>query len=188
MTTNLAIRIRAFGGCERGAMAIEFALLAPFLLLMLAVSVELGRAYQAYRSFENTVTATARVLAGYPEYDAKARAQALPVVQALMPRDWEQRLNLQVTSLEKDKGEMTEIFSQTLFGSQPPPSSSKVILQEEYMQGETVIHVTATYEYVPIFGMLADDTFTMSKTYTVTPFFARRYIANEDDSPDIYVN
>lgn len=187
MSVNRRRSWRSFAASSQGTVAIEFALMAPLLLLLLAISVELGRAYQAHRCFENSVTGVARSIAALPEYDTRARAYAPLVAAALLPPDWSGKFHLQVTSLEKDNGAMTEIFTHTLFGTKPVVATSAAVGASDFQQSEAAIYVTAAYDYVPLFGALGNATFTMTKSYTINPYFSRRYVWNAAQSADVYV-
>ncbi len=177
---------RAFGNCTRGAVALEFGLIAPLLLATLALSVELGRAYQAYRMFENGVDGIARGLAGFPEYDLRARAYAPFIAASLLPQDWRGRFDLQITSLQKNQGAMQAIFTHTLLGNNPGLSQSNALDPKDFEQSELVIYITAAYNYVPIFDLLGSGT-RMTKTFVVAPYFTTKYAWNDAVSADKYV-
>lgn len=183
--TALRRGLNRFRTCERGVAAIEFGLLAPLLLLTLAVSIELGRMYQAHRSFHNAVNGFARSLASYPEYDAKVRTAAPAIGAALLPPDGLSRFHLQVTSLMRVEGTMQQVFTHTLVGKKPELGVSKALKAENFEQGEAVIQISAAYDYVPFFTILPGTRFT--GTVAVTPYFSRTYAWNAGTSEDKFV-
>lgn len=179
--------LRTFTRCRRGVAAIEFALVAPLFLVLLAVSTELVRAYQAYRMFENGVFGIARQVAGYPEYDSKSRKYASFVADALLPPDWNGRFNLRVTSLQKDKGAMQQVFTHVLFGTGPEAGLPVVVTKPDFEQGESLIYFKASYEYRPLFTVLGEG-FTLTKDFVTQPYFARNFVWNAGEFADKYVN
>jgi Flp pilus assembly protein TadG len=56
-------RIRAFGGSSAGSAAIEFALVAPLLFLLLFATIEFGRAWWAKSSLQYAAERAARYYA-----------------------------------------------------------------------------------------------------------------------------
>lgn len=194
MSAGSILRLRSFGRCSGGAAAVEFGLLAPLLLLMLAVGVDVGRGFQAHREFETAVTGVARLLGSLPEYDSRARTYALPIAKALLPPDAGNlapgaggRFNLKVRSLQKTGGAMTEVFApDTLFGVNPNLPASTLVAASKFDETESVIELTASYQFVPLM-MPASLGMTMKKTYVVIPYFSRRYVRVEGPSADTYV-
>lgn len=74
----MAVLGRARIGSERGAEAVEMALVTPLLLLLLLGIVEFGFMFQRYVVLTNAAAEGARVatLPGYNDSDGVARAQA----------------------------------------------------------------------------------------------------------------
>lgn len=186
MTRDPKAFMQNFARAKDGVAAIEFALIAPLLLIMFALSVELGRVYQAHRMFENAITGLGRAIAGSPEYDARLRRAAPLIAAALLPPDSQSRFDLQVTSFVKEQGAMQQLYTHTLFGADPVLPLSSSAASSHFQQNESVIHLAAAYNVVPIFPFLPG--FRMTKTYTVMPYFSRRHVWNAGNAPNIYVN
>ncbi|WP_020178001.1 TadE/TadG family type IV pilus assembly protein [Methylopila sp. M107] len=173
---------------DRGVAAIEFGLLAPLLCAMIFAGVEFARIWMVSRQFEAAVTGLTRHLARYPEYDSKVRSFAPPITAALMPFGSTSGLNCVVYSLTKTSAGMTLNFpAHVLFGSNPGIAWSNVVSADSYVLGETVIVVSASYKYTPLFGAFAGAGFTLSKSYATLPAFNRRYPWNAGVAPDKYV-
>lgn len=185
--TRVLSGLRSFIACPRGVIAIEFALVAPVLLITLAVAIEMGRLYVAYRSFENAVSGTARSLASFPEYDTTARAQSVYVANALLPADSAGRINVQVTSLRKKASVMEQVFTHTLIGRDPKVPLKSEVAASGFLENEPTIYIAATYEYRPLITVFRSTAFTLTKTTAIPPFFSRLYAWNPAATKDVYV-
>jgi Flp pilus assembly protein TadG len=58
--------LKAFLRCERGTQLLEFALLFPFLLLLFASAVEMGRMFYTYTTLQKSTEVGARFLSSRP--------------------------------------------------------------------------------------------------------------------------
>jgi Flp pilus assembly protein TadG len=59
-------KLRAFPKCERGTQMIEFAFLLPFLILLFAGAIEMGRMFYTYTTLQKSTGAGARYLSNVP--------------------------------------------------------------------------------------------------------------------------
>ena len=71
--TTWFLRLAGFGRCRSGAAALEMGLLAPLLVLMLAVIIEVGRGWLSYDRFMTIVDDSARWAARFPEFEERVR-------------------------------------------------------------------------------------------------------------------
>ena len=76
-------------GRERGAVAVEFALLAPVLILLLLGIMEFGRAYNVQISLTNAAREGVRVMAitNDPEAARSAVRNALGTLEPVLPNE-----------------------------------------------------------------------------------------------------
>ena len=58
-------RLRKLGRCEHGGALAEFAILVPFLAVMLAIVTEVGRYYQTYTTLTKATRSSARYLSNH---------------------------------------------------------------------------------------------------------------------------
>lgn len=186
MKRTLRTFFRSFIRSTDGVAAIEFAIVTPLLLMLLASGIELGLAYQAHRMFENTVTGIGRAIAGSPEYDARLR-KALPLIGSeLLPPNSSGRFHLQVTSFVREEAAMVQLYTHTAFGTNPDVQNSSSVDVENFEQNESIIHIAAAYDVVPIFPFMPG--FRLTKTHSFMPYFARKHVWNAGNSADKYVN
>src|SRR6185295_6701292 len=64
--SNLHNAFRVFARCERGTQLIEFAIAFPFLLLMFAGAIEMGRLFYTYTTLTKATVVGARYLSSPP--------------------------------------------------------------------------------------------------------------------------
>jgi Flp pilus assembly protein TadG len=62
MTDMMTRKVKRFLKCERGTQMIEFAFLLPFLILLFASSVEMGRMFYTYTTLQKSTEVGARYL------------------------------------------------------------------------------------------------------------------------------
>lgn len=97
---------------ERGAVAVEFAILAPVLILLLMGIMEFGRAYNAQVSLTNAAREGVRVMA-ISNNQASARTAAKNAAVALSPTLVDSNITFSATSCTAD-AQMTVTINYTL--------------------------------------------------------------------------
>ena len=71
-------KFKTFLKCERGTQMIEFALLLPFLIVLFASSVEMGRMFYTYTTLQKSTEVGARYLSSVLGRADPMRALILP--------------------------------------------------------------------------------------------------------------
>ena len=159
-------RLSAFGirfaRHSDGAAAVEFAFLAPLLLLMLLATIEIGRAVNTDRHFSAAV-GTAGDLVAREEFLGKSKAAAtmnldsmMESVQHLMRPYDASSLKLAVISVRASPTNATDTrvsWSYSYNGMAKPAECSTYALPNDIVgEGGSVIVVDATYVFTPLFG------------------------------------
>ena len=163
---TVARRLSAFGmrfaRHSDGAAAVEFAVLAPLLLLMLLATIEIGRAVNSDRHFTAAV-GTAGDLVAREKNLGKSKSAALTNLDSMMksvehlmqPYD-ASTLKLAVISVfasTKDTTDTRVSWSYSYKGMTAPGECSSYALPNNIVAaGNTVIVVDATYVFKPLFG------------------------------------
>lgn len=182
-----AKQTRDFKADRSGVSSVEFALLAPLLFLILAFIVELSLMFISYRKFEQGVAGMTRYVLRYPEYEIRTRQNVDKIADLVMPNDWRDYLNVKVTSLQRQSGQMEELFSHVLIGQDPGLDWHEKVLPSGYVEKENVVFIAASYNYRPLFNVFNRSPFDFEVKYTILPFFSREFIWNDDRTPDKYV-
>ena len=98
-------RIFRLFSCRSGAAAVEMGLLAPVLILFLAVIVEVGRGWISYDRFVTVIDNAARWSARFPEFETRVRTGvsqfAIIAGNGILATD---KLNLTLRSVELTGG------------------------------------------------------------------------------------
>lgn len=183
-------RKTAFLSDRRGMAAVEFALIAPLLCLLLGMATELTRMMMFYRQFQTATVGVARLLARYPEFEIRARENAKPLAAALFPAGDISSFNMIVYGLYREGGAMKESFpGYVLFGTDPSMYWSSYVKVADYVEDESLIFVGASYKYRTLFPDLVNIPITFHKDFVILPSFGRKYPYNSgqvDDSKYVY--
>lgn len=99
-------------GSERGAVAVEFAILAPILIMLLMGIMEFGRAYNAQVSLTNAAREGVRVMA-VSNNQTSARTAAKNAAVALSPSLADSNITFSAASCTTD-AQMTVTINYTL--------------------------------------------------------------------------
>jgi len=146
----------------RGDAAVEFAFLAPLLLLMLLGTIELGRALNIDRQFASA-TATAGDLVAREAYlgDTTSAATAnlasmmLSIKHIMQPYD-SSSLKMGIFSVRASSTDPNDTYVEWAYpfnGMSVPSKCQKYTLPENLLgEGESVIVVDASMVFKPLFG------------------------------------
>lgn len=165
-----AIRMRrafvSFFRHEEGTQMIEFAIALPFLLLMFAGAVELGRLFHTYTTLTKATVVGARHLSE-PVIAVDGTGYAASDISAAK--------NLMICGVAANCSNATPIvsgFTTTNISITPPPATS----------GVRYVTVSVSYDYTPVVFNLAGMTGIqdLSLNYTLTPETTMRYLRDAE--------
>lgn len=153
-------RLRLLALREDGTQLIEFAIALPFLLLMFAGSIELGRIFYTYTTLTKSTVVGVRYLSATPIGPTGYASSDISAAK-----------NLMICGVASSCSGLTPIVN-GLDGSKisvtPPPATGSV----------RYVEVTITYGYTPAVFNLAAMTGvpSLSLNYTLTPKTRMRYL------------
>ncbi len=153
-------KLNKFLKCERGTQMIEFALLLPFLILLFASAVEMGRMFYTYTTLQKSTEVGARYLSSVGQLNGSYLGGGATSAA-----------NLVVCGTTTDCTNQTPIASNLIANNvaTPLPVTNN---------GIRYVTVTVTYQYVPLVFDLGSLTGVsqLSLRFTFTPSTTMRYM------------
>ncbi|CUX18142.1 conserved exported hypothetical protein [Agrobacterium deltaense Zutra 3/1] len=175
--TTWLSRLGSLGRCRSGAAAVEMGILAPLLVLLLAVVIEVGRGWLSYDRFMTVVDNSARWAARFPEFEERVRT-GIPTFVVLSGSGILQagKLDLTLRSVKLiDNVARLQFPAHNFKGSAEDVPWEKTVLANGFGPQEAVIVVSGRYSYRPLISVLADITLKFEYVAAVNPFFSQRY-------------
>jgi Flp pilus assembly protein TadG len=165
-TTRIKRTLRSFAGGEDGTQLIEFAIALPFLLLMFAGAVELGRLFYTYTTLTKSTVVGARYLSS-PVIALDGTGYAASDISAAK--------NLMICGVAASCNGVTPIVSGFT-------TSNIVITPPPDIPGVRYVTVSVSYAYTPKVFNLAGMTglSSLSLNYTLTPESTMRYLRDAE--------
>jgi Flp pilus assembly protein TadG len=154
-------RAKIFLRCERGTQMIEFALLLPFLIVLFASGVEMGRLFYTYNTLQKATAVGARYLSS-------------SVVQSdgtYLDTDKNAAKNLIVCGNAASCSGLTPVANNL-------SASNITITSPGTGTGTRYVTVTVSYSYTPVLFDLGHMTGSsqLSLNFTFTPSMKMRYM------------
>ncbi|HLA09685.1 MAG TPA: TadE/TadG family type IV pilus assembly protein [Pyrinomonadaceae bacterium] len=156
---NIAKKIRSFSRAEGGAALAEFAILVPFLVVMLAAVSELGRFFEEYSALAKGTRAASRYLSNVP-YTGDNKDAAKNIVMC----------GKTTACADNEKVVKGILFTDIAVTETFPPAG---------LEPETVTVSVVTYTYTPVFniGALLHNSFSLA--VPVRPSTTMYYMVTE---------
>ncbi|MCZ7464037.1 TadE/TadG family type IV pilus assembly protein [Rhizobium rhizogenes] len=174
---GLISRFHFIARCRSGAAAVEMALLAPLLMLILAVVIEVGRGWLSYDRFVMIVDNTARWSARFPEFETRVRTGVDKFV-TIAGNDLIEMENLNLTLRSAKVVGSTTVLQfppYNFFGTAEGVEWEKTTMKGNFGPKDSIIVVSGRYSYKPLFSMLSDVTISFEHVTAINPFFSRHY-------------
>lgn len=162
MTKGFMQRLRRFGGAKSGLAAVEFAALAPMMMMILFGSVDLLDMLHANRRAQNTAASLADVIARDTEVSNAEIAGLWSAMDVLMFPNPGTAVNVRVTSVRIVNANRAEVvWSEGRGMSARTPGETVDDLPPQMMQpGSSLIWTETEFPYRSPLGFLNDGTST----------------------------
>lgn len=157
-------RLKTFLRCERGTQLIEFALLFPFLLLLFASAVEMGRMFYTYTTLQKATEVGARYLSSRPVSSGDYTTG-----------DINTATNLVICGLASNAANGCSSTPKVVLNLAP---GNVTVTPPGTAAGTRYVTVTLTYAYQPLMFDLSHLTGSSqnSLNFTFTPSMKMRYM------------
>ena len=170
LTGFLAGFLRRFSGDRRGVSAVEFALIAPFMILLYLGSVEISLALSIDRKITSVSSALADLVA---QDDVITDDEIRDILNAgaviISPFD-PTPLEIRITSILMDSDGDVEVQWSDASGMSPHSEGTALSVPDGVLEtNRSVIMVEVEYRYETMFGELGVNHFDISEIFYLRP-------------------
>ena len=161
MSRMVKHKLKTFLKCEVGTQMLEFAFLLPFLILMFAAVVEMGRMFYTYTTLNKGTEVAARFLAQQPLSSGNYSSADLASAK-----------NLVVCGKDPCTGQSSIVSGLS--------STNVTVTNPGTSLGTRYVTVTVTYDYTPKIWNLSHlaGSGSLSLNFTFTPAITMRYVGS----------
>jgi Flp pilus assembly protein TadG len=171
---------------RRGVAAVEFALIAPFMIALYFGLAELTMGLMAERRANHIASMTADLVAQDPQTDKAALAEVLSTGASIMEpfpataTDLKIRLSGVVAD---DKGNVTVVWSRatTGFPALTPGNPVEDPPEDLLEEGEGLVLAEVEYTHTPVVGYVVDQTMTFEDRWFARPRQAIQVVCTDCD-------
>ncbi len=161
---------RRFKRSEDGVSAIEFAIIAPLMIMLYLGSVDLSLAFSIDRKATSAASALADLVAQDDVITDGEINDILAAGQAIIAPFPSQPMTVRITSLLADGDGDVEVQWSDADGRAPLPEGSTVDVPDGVLNPNTsVIMVEVEYLHRPIFSQLGVSEFNINETFYLRP-------------------
>lgn len=162
--------LRRFGGDRRGVSAVEFALIAPFMILLYLGSVEVSLALSIDRKITSISSALADLVAQDDVITDDEIADILNAGAVIVAPFDPTPLEIRITSILMDSGGDVEVQWSDASGMSPYAEGSAISVPDGVLErNRSVIMVEVEYRYETMFGELGVNHFDISEIFYLRP-------------------
>lgn len=170
MTEGLRAIIRRFRRDEEGVSALEFAIIAPLMILLYLGSVDLSLAFSIDRKVTSATSAVADLVAQDDVITDAEIADIMAAGSAILAPFPTDPLNIRVTSVLADGNGDTTVQWSDSDGLTPYVEDQSIDMPEGVVPANTsIIMVEMEYRHDTLFGQLGVSEFEITETFYLRP-------------------
>lgn len=169
--------LRRFGRDRSGVSAVEFALIAPVLILIYFGLAEFCQAYMAQRRMSHSTSQVADILAQYQVVDAELVDDTF-ALGVLVMTPFPDTLKLRVTAITRGTDGVARVTWSR--GKGMSRRSGAVVVPAGLIEkGESIIMSEGTYDYVSPLGRVLPSARTFNHTFWLRPRLVNTITCND---------
>ena len=161
--------LRRFGSDLSGASAVEFAIIAPVLILIYFGLAEFCQAYMAQRRMGHSTSQVADIVAQYQTVDADLIDDTFAIGGLVLAPFSDATLSLRVTAITRDNNGVARVTWSRGKGSLAKRSGVVAVPAGLIENGESIIMSEGAYSYTSTLGQVLPGTRTFNHTYWLRP-------------------
>ena len=170
MIKSLARTLRRLAGDRRGVTAVEFALIAPFMILLYLGSVEISLALSIDRKITSISSALADLVAQDDVITDDEIGDILNAGTVIVAPFDPTPLEIRITSVMMDTDGSVEVQWSDATGMAPYSEGSSISIPGGVLEpNRSVIMVEVDYQYDTMFGELGVSQFNISEIFYLRP-------------------
>jgi len=170
MIRALFRKLRHFSRDHSGIAALEFALIAPFMILLYLGAVEISIALSIDRKITSTASAIADLVAQDDVVTNGEMASILSAGEAIVAPFDPAPLQMRVTSVFMDFDDNVSVQWSDATGMSPLSPGSAIAMPAGVLQpNRSIIMVEVAYTYQTLFGELGVNQFNISEEFYLRP-------------------
>lgn len=167
---KVARRIRSFRGEKRGVAAIEFAMIAPFMIALWLGSAELSQGVSADRKVSHAASALADLVTQQPNITGDELNDIMDATQAIMMPFDVGNLSIKIAGVEIDEDQATEVvWSASRNGTAASAGESYPIPDALLIPNSFLIVAELDYTHTPATSQAITGDITLSDTFILRP-------------------
>lgn len=165
-----ALRLKSFTGEARGATAVEFALIAPILILLYLGLAELTMGMMVSRRVNHLSAAIGDLTAQSVSLTEANITDIFEIGDSIMqPFDTGDELDIRLTSIEKDKDGKAIVLWSRGWSPYAKGAEMTAVDTSDVANGQGLIVTDVNYRYKSAIGNLLPGVTSFSKTYRHFP-------------------
>lgn len=161
--------LRRFGSDLSGASAVEFAIIAPVLILIYFGLAEFCQAYMAQRRMGHSTSQVADIVAQYQTVDADLIDDTFALGSLVLAPFSDATLSLRVTAITRDNSGVARVTWSRGKGDLSELSGIVAVPAGLIENGESIIMSEGAYKYTSPLGQVLPGERTFKHTYWLRP-------------------
>lgn len=161
--------LKSFRKDQRGVAAVEFAIIAPAMILLYCGLVEVCQAIIAERKTDHVAAAIGDLVTQTEALTASGVSDIFAVGNTIMAPFPDPTLQMRVSDITADSNGVPKVVWSRGQGMAPLAAGQVVSLPMSLSAGESMVKSETRYQYTSVLQYVLKDTLSFDKTYYMRP-------------------